>query len=113
MLALLEKGLLPNFAFNGPWVQDLSAQGKGAAAPPRLCWAAEDAILLAPHRVDQAHWGGFLIAKASAAGAVRQFASEAGDVVTLAIPADAVPTATFTAAKAGAVLAIEGRENSK
>jgi hypothetical protein len=112
MLALLEKGLLPNFAFNGPWVQDLSAQGKGATAPPRLCWAAEDVILLAPHRVDQAHWGGFLIAQASACGKVRQFASEAGDVVLLRVPADAVSKGAFSAAKSNATLAIEGRENS-
>lgn len=113
MLALLEKGLLPSFAFNGPWIPDLSAQGKDATPPPRLCWAAEDAILLAPHRVDQAHWGGFLIAQATAAGNVRQFASESGEVVMLLIPADAVPANSFAAARAGAVLAIEGRENSR
>lgn len=112
MLALLDRGLLPNFAFNGPWVPDLSSQGKDREPPPRLCWAAEDAILLAPYRVDQAHWGGFLIAQASACGQVRQFASEAGDVVSLLVPADAVAKGSFAAAKAAASLAIEGRENS-
>lgn len=112
MLALLEKGLLPAFAFNGPWVADLAAQGEGQEPPSRLCWAAEDAILLAPYRSDQAHWGGFLIAQVSACGKVRQFASEAGDVVLLLVPADAVSKGAFSAAKSNATLAIEGRENS-
>jgi hypothetical protein len=110
MLALLEKDLLPPFALNGPWVADLSAQGKDLQPPPRLCWAAEDAILLAPYRVDAANWGGFLIAMASAAGKTRQFASETGEIVHLMVPADAVGQ-SFGAAKAGAVLPVEGREN--
>lgn len=111
MLALLERNLLPTFAFDGPWVADLSSQGKGTAPPPRLCWAAEDAILLAPYRVDAGHWGGFLIATASASGKVRQFASEGGDVVSLVIPGDVVKGHAFAAAVAGAILVIEGREN--
>lgn len=112
MLALLEKGLLPNFAFNGPWVQDLLEQGKDREPPDRLCWAAEDAILLAPYRVDQNHWGGFLIAQSTAANQTRQFASEAGDVVMLTIPKTVLQEGSFAGALAAAILAIEGRENS-
>lgn len=111
MLELLERNLFPSFALSGPWVQDLQQQGKDAKPPERLCFAAEDAILLAPYRVDQSTWGGFLIALASAAGQTRQFASEAGDLVILHIPSDVMPAKTFAAAKAHSRLAIEGREN--
>jgi hypothetical protein len=78
---------------------------------PGLCWAAEDAILLAPYRVDAGHWGGFLVAQVSAAGQAREFASEAGEVVALRVPADAVQGRAFAAAQAGAVLAMSSREN--
>ena len=111
MLELLERNLLPAFALSGPWVQDLQQQGKGVAPPERLCFAATDAILLAPYRVDASSWGGFLIALASAAGQTRQFASEAGDLMILSIPSDVVPARTFAAARAHSILAIEGREN--
>lgn len=111
LLALLERGLLPAFAMNGPWFADLAGQGEGAAAPPRLCWAAEDALLLAPHRVDGGHWGGFLIAVRSAVGQAREFASEGGEVLWLRVPADAVEGRALAAAQGGAVLAIAGREN--
>lgn len=111
MLDLLERGLLPSFVLDGPWLADLEAQGRGVKPPPRLCWAAEDAIVLAPHRVDGHHWGGFLVARASACGQVREFTSEQGDQVALRIPEDVVTGRSFAAARGGAVLAIASREN--
>ncbi len=111
LLELLERNLLPGFVLDGPWLADLEAQGRGVTPPPRLCWAAEDAILLAPYRVDAGHWGGFLVAQVSAAGQAREFASEAGEVVALRVPADAVQGRAFAAAQAGAVLAMSSREN--
>ncbi len=113
LLELLERNLLPGFVLDGPWLADLEAQGRGVTPPPRLCWAAEDAILLAPYRVDAGHWGGFLVAQRSAAGRMREFASEAGEVVALLVPTDAVPGRSFTAAQAGAVLVLASRENSR
>jgi hypothetical protein len=113
LLELLERNLLPGFVLDGPWLADLEAQGRGVAPPPRLCWAAEDVILLAPYRVDAGHWGGFLVAQASAAGRVREFASEVGEVVALRVPTDAVPGRSFAAAQAGAVLVLASRENSR
>jgi hypothetical protein len=112
LLELLERNLLPGFVLDGPWLADLEAQGRGVTPPPRLCWAAEDAILLAPYRVDASHWGGFLVAKAGAVGRVREFASEAGEVVALRVPSDAVQGRAFAAAQAGAVLILASRENS-
>lgn len=112
LLELLERNLLPGFVLDGPWLADLEAQGRGVTPPPRLCWAAEDAILLAPYRVDTSRWGGFLVARASAAGKVREFASEAGEVVALRVPPDAVQGRAFAAAQAGAVLVLASRENS-
>lgn len=111
LLELLERNLLPGFVLDGPWLADLEAQGRGVTPPPRLCWAAEDAILLAPYRVDAGHWGGFLVAQASAVGQAREFASETGEVVALRVPADAVQGRAFAAAQAGAVLAMSSREN--
>ena len=111
LLDLLERNLLPSFVLDGPWLADLEAQGRGVKPPPRLCWAAEDAIVLAPYRIDQEHWGGFLICLAGAAGRVRQFASEAGEEVALRVPGDVVPPRSFAAARGGAVLAIASREN--
>lgn len=109
MLELLERNLLPGFVLSGPWLADLEASGRDAKPPPRLCWAAEDAILLAPYRVDQGHWGGFLVAMASATGQARQFANEHGDLIVLRVPEDAVTGKAFAGARAGSVLAIEGR----
>jgi hypothetical protein len=44
---------------------------------------------------------------------VREFASEAGEVVPLRVPTDAVPGRSFAAAQAGAVLVLASRENSR
>ena len=111
LLELLERNLLPGFVLDGPWLADLEAQGRGVSPPPRLCWAAEDAILLAPYRMDAGHWGGFLVVQASAVGQAREFASETGELLALRVPADAVQGRAFAAAQAGAVLAMTSREN--
>ncbi|MGA1114568.1 MAG: hypothetical protein ACO3TI_06425 [Aquiluna sp.] len=112
MLELLERNLLPAFVMDGPWLADLEAQGKNAEAPKRLCWAADDAILLAPYRVSADQWGGFLVAKASASGQVRQFHSDSGESTVLMIPDGAVPRSAFAAAVDGAKLLIAvSREN--
>lgn len=113
LLELLQRNLLPGFVLDGPWLADLEAGGRGVSPPPRLCWAAEDAILLAPYRVDAGHWGGFLVAQASAAGQLREFASETGEVVALRVPAGAVQGHSLAVAQAGAVLAMASRENSR
>lgn len=111
LLALLDRELLPSFAWNGPWLQALAEAGKGKPPPRRLCWAADGAILLAPHRTETG-WGGFLIAEARAAGQVLAFADERGAEITLAVPADVVPPRSFAAARGGAELAlVMSREN--
>jgi hypothetical protein len=51
------------------------------------------------------------VAQVSAAGQAREFASEAGEVAVLRVPADAVQGRAFAAAQAGAVLAMSSREN--
>ena len=86
MLELIRRNLFPSFGF-GPWYPDLEKAGKDEPVPPRLILAAEDALLLAPWRVDAEHWGGFLIAEASSAGQRRAFYSENGDEVVLTVPA--------------------------
>ena len=72
--------------FHGPWTDELEEAGAKAKAPERLAWAAEDAILLAPHRVDSQRWGGYLIAMAEASGQTREFFNQAGDSVLLVVP---------------------------
>jgi hypothetical protein len=111
LLALLEQELLPDFAINGPWLQDLASEGEGIAPPSRLCWAAEDVILLAPWRADQDQWGGMLIALASANGATRTFYDEKGSSVVLQIPDNIVPKGAYSASNGEALLIIKGREN--
>jgi len=106
MIELLERNLLPPFVMDGPWLADLEMQGRGQKPPERLCFACADAILLAPYREDQEHWAGFLIAKASAAGATLQFHSEHGQAITLKIPDEIVSSRAFAGAKAAAVLSI-------
>jgi hypothetical protein len=107
MLALLEQDLFPHFAINGPWLEDLAREGKDVDPPRRLCWAAEDAILLAPWRHDSTHWGGMLVAMASAAGQVRQFYDEKGESIILEIPSNAVPKDAFSGGMADAILEIK------
>ncbi len=106
LIELLNRNLLPAFAMDGPWFADLEAQGRNQKPPERLCWAAEDAIALAPYRTDQDHWAGFLIAKASAAGTVKEFHNEHGQSVTLKIPDDIVTGKAFAGARAAASLSI-------
>lgn len=117
-LALADKELLPGFAIGGPWVEPLMREGKEAQAPPRLCWAAVDAILLAPHRADAEHWGGFLIAEGGARGQTREFCDPiSGELVCLTIPGDVIPRDAVATARANVTLAIasgktEAREPS-
>lgn len=111
MLALLQRDLLPALVMDGPWFAELEAQGRDVPPPKHLCWAAEDAILLAPYRADAEHWGGFLVARASAAGQVRVFASEEGEEVSLLVPADAVPPQAFAGCRANALAPIWIRES--
>jgi hypothetical protein len=111
LLALIDRDLFEGFWLDGPWFAPLMDQGEGVKAPSRLCLAAKDAVILAPTRHDADHWTGFLIACASASGEVREFGSEDGEVVVnLRVPADVA--SDFGGCRAGAVLAIEGRENS-
>ncbi|MEY3463504.1 MAG: hypothetical protein RLZZ468_1282 [Cyanobacteriota bacterium] len=104
---LLARDLLPPYAI-GPWCEDLQRVGEGVAAPGRLVWAAEDALLLAPWRVDAETWGGFMVAESTAFGQERAFYDEAGDRVDLIVPA-ADGLRASTVARAGAVLPIAGR----
>lgn len=102
MLELLNRDQFPSWALT--FYSELNAAGKGQPKPPRLVWAANDVILLAPYRIDGATWGGFLIAEASALGQVREFWNEEGDQLSLRVPAD-VP-------ERGAVLAAAGQRLS-
>ena len=104
MLALINRKLFPSFGF-GPWTADLERAGDGQPAPDRLVLAAEDAMLLAPWRVDAEHWGGFLIAEATSAGQRRVFYSENGDEVVLTVPASVADRGAVVA-EAAAMLPI-------
>ncbi len=106
LIELINRNLLPSFAFDGPWLADLEQQGRNEKPPERLCWAADDAIILAPYRQDQEHWSGFLIAKAAAAGTIRKFHNEQGQALSLRLPDDIVTGSAFAGAKAGAQLQI-------
>jgi hypothetical protein len=104
MLELIRRRLFPSFGF-GPWYEALERAGKGQEIPQRLILAAEDAMLLAPWRVDAEHWGGFLIAEETSAGKRRVFYSEDGDEVVLTVPAE-IADKGATVAEEGAVLPI-------
>lgn len=110
-MALLDQQLFPAFAWNGPWLEDLSKAGEGVDPPSRLCWASEDAILLAPWRIDRDHWGGMLIAAAAANGKISKFYDEKGLSVIMQVPDDAVPKGAFSAGNENAVLIVKDREN--
>lgn len=111
MLALLELNLFPGFAMDGPWLADLASEGENIKPPPRLCWIAEDAILLAPYRADQQSYGGFLIVCASALGKEKEFVDEKGNTVVLSIPKSAIDKGSFCGARGNAILPIIQREN--
>lgn len=106
LLKLLDLDLLPGFAAGGPWLEDLVEHGASAPLPPRLCWAAEDAILLAPYKVDGDHWGGFLIACLSAKDQSREFADENGQTIQLSVPESCFSRGAMTIALANAILSI-------
>lgn len=106
MLALLDRKLLPAFAI-GEWYDGLAAVGEGAVVPRRLAWCSEEAVLLAPWRIDAGSWGGYLIAMAESAGMVQTFFNEHGDSVQLRVP-QTVGTEAPVEAMADAVLPISG-----
>lgn len=85
LVELVRRDLFPGFAL-GPWYDALKAAGKGAALPEQLAFIAEDAILLAPFRLDATTWGGYLIAMDEAAGQPRQFTDEDGQRLVLVVP---------------------------
>ena len=105
MLEMISRGQFPSFAL--AFYTELKAVGKDQPLPPRLIWAAEDALLLAPYRLDQSRWGGFLIAEKSASGQERLFWSEEGDSLSMVVP-DHVAARGAVMAEEGAVLAIAG-----
>lgn len=111
LLELINRDLLPGYAADGPWLQDLVQQGESAPLPPRLCWAAEDAILLAPYQTNGDHWGGFLIARATAKDQSREFADENGRTIVLTVPGSYFARSAMTQAIANANLPIGRREN--
>ena len=106
MMELVRRGQFPPFAL-GPWYDGLKAAAADSPLPPRLAWATEDAILLAPHRIDGGHWGGYLIVMEEAAGQLREWFSEAGEVAWLVVPDD-VGSSEPIEAHPAAVLAIDG-----
>lgn len=105
LVALLERDLMPGWAI-GPWCQALEQAADGHEPPARLCWAADDAILLAPWRADAGHWSGFLIVDRRAVGQERTFWSEAGLSVDLLIPATLKTPGAFLFAREGVTLPI-------
>lgn len=111
MLELVRLGQFPSFAL-GEWYDALQKAGKDEPLPPRLCWAASDAILLAPYRIDGFTWGGYLIAMEEAAGQEREFFNEHGDAVTLLVPPE-TGAAGAVAATEAAALSIAGSPGSQ
>lgn len=105
MLEMIQRKQFPSFAL--AFFSELKAAGKGQSLPPRLIWAADDALLLAPYRVDQSRWGGFLIAAKGSSGQERMFWSEDGDSIALTVP-DYVAERGAVMAEEGAVLPIAG-----
>lgn len=96
---------MPSWAI-GPWCEPLERAGEGHEAPARLCWAGDDAILLAPWRSDGDHWSGFLIADRKAVGQPRTLWSENGLSVDVMIPASLATPGAFLFAREGVKLPI-------
>lgn len=119
LLELTERELHEDFWLDGPWFGDLMSQSDGIKPPARLCLASKDAVLLAPYRVDQNRWGGFLIARPESSGRVAEFtclsiqdgAADAEFTVNLRVPADDVNPKGFGSSKSDAILQIIRREN--
>jgi hypothetical protein len=109
MLELVKREQFPSFAL--AFFTELKQSGQGAALPPRLVWAADDALLLAPYRVDAQNWGGMLIAENSAAGENRCFWSETGDQCWMTVPADVAEMGEVVAVE-GSILPIVGFQSS-
>jgi hypothetical protein len=105
LLALLQRDLMPGWAI-GPWCEALEQVGAGHEPPARLCWAADDVIILAPWRADSNHWRGFLIVDRKAIGQPRTLWSEEGESVDLMIPAALATTGAFMFAREGVTLPI-------
>lgn len=96
---------MPGWAI-GPWCPALEQAGEGHEAPGRLCWAGDDAILLAPWRADAEHWGGFLIADRKAVGQPRTLWSENGLSIDVMIPPGLATAGAFLFAREGVLLPI-------
>ena len=96
---------MPGWAI-GPWCEALEQVGDGHEAPGRLCWAADDVLVLAPWRADADHWAGFLIADRGAIGQVRTCWSETGLSVQLRIPELTGTAGAFIVARAGVRLPV-------
>lgn len=96
---------MPGWAI-GPWCEPLEQAGAGHEAPARLCWAADDALILAPWRQDADHWAGFLIVDRKAVGQPRTLWSEDGESVDLLIPATLATAGAFLFAREGVTLPI-------
>jgi hypothetical protein len=114
LAALVDRELHEDFWLDGPWFDDLMAQGEGKNPPSKLCLSSPAAILLAPYRVGHGQWGGFLIAKPEASGRSLEFtcldlegdAINAGHSMKLKIPAELVNPKGFGSSRAGAILQI-------
>lgn len=76
---------MPGWAI-GPWCADLDQAAGDHKQPDRLCWAADDLLILAPWRADNDHWAGFVICERSALGQRRVCWSEEGESVELRVP---------------------------
>jgi hypothetical protein len=98
MVALIEQQKLPSFAL--AFYKQLARSADPRQRPARLAWIGEDLLLLAPYRIDEGHWGGFLIAESEAAGQPRRLWSETGEVLWVQVPE--------SVANVGAVMAEEG-----
>jgi hypothetical protein len=101
----MERDLMPGWAI-GPWCEALEQAGEGHKAPARLCWAADDVLILAPWRADGEHWCGFLIADRKAIGQRRTLWSEEGESVDLLIPPSLTAPGAFLFAREGVTLPI-------
>lgn len=110
MLELIDLGLFPSYALDGPWVQKLENDGLLIDPPDLLCLMADDAILLAPSKIGENQWMGFLIAESTSSGRVRAFSRVEADQdsaqVMLQVPKGIVKRSSFAGCKSPAFLDI-------
>lgn len=82
-VAAVERGLMPSWALF--CYKALASSASSNYTPKKCIMTAEDAVLLHPIKTEEG-WKGMLIAMESAGGKYRNFVTEDGETIRLAVP---------------------------